>query len=188
MPGAARVACVLVLLASATLPFAGADDHLGVHPAETCAQQPVLTDEACMERMLLTTSASIYPTQVTLSCGSTCTYRPTSHVALEGVVTGEWRIDGSSQLRGVSGGRVGGVVSGSHRTLSCVAAGEGASCHQQIDHSTISAGNLNTFLWEGSWSVTFTDATGETHLMATGADSCYVAQYYNPPNDACEGN
>ena len=171
-------------IATETVP----DPNDGIHPARACDAQPFLTYEFCVRPAMAGAEAFVYPTQVTLGCSTSCTYRPTYHVRVADTLAGDWHLSGNAHLRAVSGSGVGSIVSGSARSMTCSATGPGATCTASATGPDITAGNFNTYLFEGSWSLTWIDPSGAPHVMATGSDACYVAQYYNPAHDACEGN
>ena len=154
---------------------------------DVCAQPGGLTGGQLAPynqcKLLLTGDGGgeVFYSQETIECWTTaCRYEPTFHARGEALTPGVWRVEGHTQIRHVSGGGIGGVVAGSARDVSCTfdtTAGESA-CTGSAANVLLVAGNFNTFYWEGSWTMTFVDATGAAVFELRGSGSGYLAQYF----------
>lgn len=161
-----------------------------VHGDELCAYADARADRGlsgdwyrlCGQAASLGAEARVRVTQTQVSPAgcNPCTYAPTYHVDLSTLAPGEWVVRAQHHLRKVSHFGVGGIVDGSTRVFECRASEALQSCHAERAGPQVTAGNFNTFLWEGAWALSLVDAAGVEHVQARGGDARYVAQYYQP--------
>jgi hypothetical protein len=142
----------------------------------------------CMRAMTGDGGGTLYYTQEDLGCepngfgGSNCRYAPTFHATGKAAFPGRWVFEAYTHIRHVNGaGGIGAVVAGSERRVECTFTGEppgSLGCGGSAPNVEITAGNMNSFYWEGSYALTYIDAVGIEHLQSVGSAGGYLAQYF----------
>lgn len=177
-----RIVVALTLIVVATPAIAGPTDgatHCSTLDATLDPTYSSTWYEFCGGIMSARAEASVYYAQVTLSCTTSpnaCTYQPTMHVAVDALAPGEWVIRGTSRITNYPGGS---YLSGSTRAIECRVTGLDPHCDAAGENRQITAGNFNSYRFDGTWRLSYVDPTGAEHLQATGANDGWLAQYYS---------